>query len=441
MATEGDLNPYGGSNKFDSIYPRNGRLSKEDGEWVNEAELLEEIANNTSGGISYKDKTGRVSENSIFGDKIVAQRQSALAMSFCYNLDTRQYVTELNTTGSVSRNDSKLLVSTGTDSAGKAVFETVKSLIYKAAHDAYCNFTFILTPGVANSRQKIGIFNSSDGFSIGFEGEDFAIFRDRNSSNAETVTQQNFNVDKLDGTGSSGFVLDKTKLNLCKINFGYQGGAPIIFQILNEDLEWMPFHIIKFNNKNTTTNISLPYLKFRAEVENFGNTTDISIQSGSIEFGIVNGGVSSANTRKFSFFNTQSYTAGSLQTIAIFHSKQNYSGIINRLEAHLNFLTAANEGNKPLTILMYRLAVAPTGGTWNDVDTNNSFAEYSFDTTPDYTGAELLLPISLGKSGGTGKIDVSQDDFIAYPNDYIAFAFNTTGSGDLDFGFRYSELH
>lgn len=44
-------------------------------------------------------------------------------------------------------------------------------------------------------------------------------------------------------------------------------------------------HTIDYPNKYTETHITPPYLKLRAEVENFGNDTDVILRSGSVECG------------------------------------------------------------------------------------------------------------------------------------------------------------
>lgn len=46
MADTGSLEPYGGSDRYNENSPQQGRMAKEDGEWVNVAGLFENISNN-----------------------------------------------------------------------------------------------------------------------------------------------------------------------------------------------------------------------------------------------------------------------------------------------------------------------------------------------------------------------------------------------------------
>lgn len=398
---------------------------------------LKKIKDNTSISGTKKDGSGRVSFNSVFGEQIVASELSSFNALFAYPSDPRKLQSYVANGGSVTQENYMLKISTGTDAAGSSIASSRRSLQYRPGHEGYAKFTTIFTQGVPNSRQMMGLFDELNGFAIGFEGTNFAIFRKRNGSIVETIIQDNFNRDTLDGNGQSGFLLDPTKGNIYRISFGFLGFATITFEVLaGADNGWIPFHIIDYPNKNTETHITLPYLKIRASVENLGNTSDIIMYSGSVEAGRTNGGAGSVSARSFSYNRKTTYSATTNQRIAVFHNKDTYGGVSNRIESVLKLVSAAAEGNKPVAIDLYITDVAPTGGTWTDKDVASTI-RYSTDTTINLTGADLILPLNLGKS--SSELIQIVKDIRLLPNQYAIFVYTSTGAGDLNLGIRWEE--
>lgn len=386
------------------------------------------------------DDAGRKSLNTVFGQQITATEISSFNALFAYPSDTRKLITTLNGTGTAGQDNYMLKIGTGTGIDGSSIASSKRALQYRPGHEGYCKFTSIFTQGKANSNQRFGLIDELNGFAIGFAGTDFAVFRKRNGVMEEVITQLNFNRDTLDGNGKSGFLIDPTKGNVYRISFGFLGFATITFEILaGAENSWIPFHVIDYPNKFIETHITIPYLKLRAEVENTGNDTDINIWSGSVEVGVVNGGGSETSTRDFAFpLDNFAFTAGTNQKIVVFHNKDTYGGISNRIETLLRLVTAAVEANKSIIIKIDKLTQAPTGGTWNDIS-SNSVMEYSLDTVIDLTNKELMIPIAMSKTGNFFQL-VESLNLRLLPGDYAAIIFSSTGVGDLSLAIRWSEL-
>jgi hypothetical protein len=413
----------------------NGDIYDSSGDIKNIADLLSNLIARVGGA----DDAGRKSLNSVFGQKIIAHEISEFNGLFAYPADTRKLEPILNGSGTVGSENFMLKISTGTDADGSAIASSKRSLQYVPGHDGFAKFTAIFTPNAENSRQMIGLFDDLNGFAVGMEGSDFAIFRKRDGSIVETVTQSNFSEDALDGTGESGFNIDITKGNIFRINFGFLGFAIVSFEIFaGKTKQWIPFHIIDYPNNYTETHVTLPYIKLRASVENLGNTTDVIMRSGSVEAGIINGGGTAVSSRDFAFANSGTYASGTDTRIVVFHNKTTYGGISNRIESLLNYVSVATEGNKPVQIRLYKLALTPTGGTWIDKSINSTI-ETSIDTTIDVTGADLLLAFELSKAGQFFEY-IEDLNIRMLPDDYIALTYTTTGAGDLNASIGWREL-
>ena len=74
--------------------------------------------------------------------------------------------------------------------------------------------------------------------------------------------QEDFNVDKLDGTGPSGMILDTSKLNVFQIDFRWLGAGVIRYAIEDERTgQLIPFHLEHYVNKNTRSHLSNPSMR------------------------------------------------------------------------------------------------------------------------------------------------------------------------------------
>lgn len=334
-----------------------------------------------------------------------------------------------------------LSLSTGTSNNGVARWQTIESLRYSAARESELFLTLKLTTGVANSVQRCGLFDDQDGMWIGYSGTQFGVGI-RKGGVDTFIPQSSFNKDKINGFGKSGFNLDTTKLGLYRLNFGYLGIAPICFQVYGGiDKGWITFHVYDLTNISNGTHINKPYLPIRFEAINSGNTSNLTIQSGSVYCGTINGDSESvdASSREFSYKRSVTQTAGTNNLVVVIHNKSTYGGTLNKIEDLLLKIGMAVEGTKPVRIDLYRPAITPTGGTWIDIDTANSNSEYNITATVDLTGAQIRDSWALGKSDSL-NIDVSYLNLILPPDSYAVFVATSTGNYDLEWNHRWAEL-
>jgi hypothetical protein len=88
----------------------------------------------------------------------------------------------------------------------------------------------------------------------------------------ERYTQDEFNLDKLDGTGPSGYVLDLTKMQMIFIDYSWYGAGKIRFGVRSTDGIIIYFHEILNNNVNRKAYMRSGNLPGRFEIQSKSKT-------------------------------------------------------------------------------------------------------------------------------------------------------------------------
>jgi hypothetical protein len=97
------------------------------------------------------------------------------------------------------------------------------------------------------------------------------------------ITQTQFNIDKLDGTGPSGFTFDASKMHMIGIQYTWYGAGFIDFMVRGGDGNWVYAHRIKNNSVNTEAHMRTGNLPVRYSIDNDGSpaTTFLTADPGS----------------------------------------------------------------------------------------------------------------------------------------------------------------
>ena len=396
------------------------------------------------------DLAGRARLNTMFGEGISAGINWEFNANFCYQGDTRKLQQVLVSGGTVSQDSARLKVSSGTNANGSARAHSLRALRYRPGQEAIAGFTFMFPNRIIGNKRYIGPIDDDNGFAFGVQDEEFGIFYNRGGV-LTFIPQSDFNIDKIDGNGPSGFNINVDFLNIGRITYAYFGIAPPTFEVFVKGKGFIPVHEIDFINNSELTHLTIPYVQFSSYNINTGNTTNVDLFSGSIAVGIIGSNDRDISTRNFTReVPTVAISTGTisgipnLQRLIVFQNKTTY-GVVpvkNKIENLVNLITATTLGaNKPVTLKRYRLAVAPTGGTWAD-QSINSIMRYSFNTAIDLTGAEVSLPIELGSNDKFFETDkIVQLDLRAQPGEYVAYVIETTSTaGDIKMSVGWKEL-
>ena len=215
------------------------------------------------------DMTGalRTIENSppgrydVFGHLTTAQLHNQVDIQFFRdtpgNLVT---VTEANS-GTAASSAGGALFSSSTNANGEAKGVTAATTLYRSGSEVYAYFTSTFTAGVASSYQRIGLYDDNNGFFIGYEGTSFGVTVRNNAVDATTASGS-FSEDALSGGANSQFTragtpeaIDLTKLNVWRIRFGWLGSAPVFWEVMAPDGNWVVFHKTLYPNLQAVPHI------------------------------------------------------------------------------------------------------------------------------------------------------------------------------------------
>lgn len=214
-------------------------------------------------------------QKDAFEQTVVSNRYNQVEVNYSTidpDLITSITVTKANG-GDASNATGQALFTSSANTNGSVIVVTNNNVVYRPHAETYVAFTAIWTSGgLANSVQRIGLFDTNNGFFIGYEGTTFGITVRKGAVDTQ-VAQASFNVDKLNGSVGSKYTRNGTPEaanftldNLFRIRFGWLGAAPIQWEILSPDGEWVLFHITRYPNTVAVPSINNPDLPIRLQI-------------------------------------------------------------------------------------------------------------------------------------------------------------------------------
>lgn len=174
-------------------------------------------------------------------------------------------------THDVDRASSDLTVSATT--AGNRVRQTFQSFNYQPGKSMLVFMTFVLGAKSSGITRTIGMVNDDNGYFLQQTGADL-VFGLRSSVSGSpvdtTVAQASWNIDTMDGSGSSGFTLDETKSQILVFDLEWLGVGSVRFGFV---VNGQVVYCHQFNNANVLDSVymSSPNLPLRYEIDNDGS--------------------------------------------------------------------------------------------------------------------------------------------------------------------------
>jgi hypothetical protein len=139
--------------------------------------------------------------------------------------------------------------------------------------------SFVLASAKTGLRQRYGYFNEQNGVFLQLDGTELSFIERSFVSGSATetkITQANWNIDKMDGTGPSRQVLDISKAQILFIDIEWLGLGTVRCGFII-DGQFIHCHSFHHANIIDSTYITTAVLPVRLEIENTGTTASNSI--------------------------------------------------------------------------------------------------------------------------------------------------------------------
>lgn len=342
--------------------------------------------------------------------------------------DNKRVFDTSNTAGTsynFEANISSVLMNVGTNSGEKVFRQTKRYFQYQPGKSLLSLNTFVMNSGKANLRQRVGYFDTQNGiFLENSNNNTFIVKRSFvTGSVVDTkISQSNWNVDTLQGSGPSGKNLDISKAQIFWTDVEWLGVGSVRTGFVI-DGEFQVCH--QFNHANIESNVYMTTatLPVRYEIENTGTTSDSSTMKHICNTVISEGGYAPAVITR----------SGSTSLTGLNMSATSFEPLISlRLKSG-----QTNNVVIPSNVNLYGLQSTPfvfkliqnanvIGGYWNTNGTD-SIVEYNANATSLGTGGfDLLQGIFVG---GTGSQPVTLN--LKEHNHSLQLTGNINGSPEV----------
>lgn len=176
------------------------------------------------------------------------------------------------TSSTYNANQASVSIGVGNLTAGTRVRQTKRRFNYQPGKSHLIVMTFVLGSGAAGITRRVGYFDGQNGIFLQLSGTTLSIVRRSyvtGSAVDAVVNQASWNVDTMDGSGTSGITLDTTKTQIFFIDMEWLGVGRVRTGFY---INGMPVYAHEFLHANqlSTVYISRPNLPVRYEISNDG---------------------------------------------------------------------------------------------------------------------------------------------------------------------------
>jgi hypothetical protein len=233
----------------------------------------------TLGGI-YNSSGNLDTAKDAFGRARTAPPFTLFDSSFRYSDDSRNWNTANTGISSAVfiENNSFISMNVSNTLGDKVIRETKKVFKYQPGKSLLTLNSFVMAEGKTGLRQRVGYFSANNGHFL--EQNDNTLFIVERSGTTGSpvdtaVSQSNWNVDKLDGTGPSGLSVNVANTQIFWTDTEWLGVGSVRAGFVI-DGQFIISHIFHHANKTTLPYMTTATLPLRLEIENTGATSSYS---------------------------------------------------------------------------------------------------------------------------------------------------------------------
>jgi len=197
-----------------------------------------------------------------------------------YAIDN-QFDTSTATGGSITYlpNEASVRMDVTTSSGSEVVRQSYRCMPYQPGKGLLMLGTFVMNSAKTGLRQRMGYFGTQNGVFIQQADSTVSFvlrtYISGSVSDARAVNQADWNGDKLNGTGDSGYTLDLTKAQILWMDFEWLGVGSVRCGFII-DGEYIVCHTFENANEVTSVYMTTAILPVRYEITNTAATASAS---------------------------------------------------------------------------------------------------------------------------------------------------------------------
>lgn len=315
-----------------------------------------------------------------------------------------------NTTVAFSENEGLVNLNVDTTANSEIIRETTKVFSYQPGKSLLIFTTFVFAPPQTNLRQRVGYYGANNGMYLE-QTNSTVSFVERSmvtgSVTENRIAQANWSVDKMDGTGPSGRILDLTKAQIMWMDVEWLGLGTVRMGFII-DGEFVLCH--RFNHANIvqTTYITTASLPLRYEIKNTGATSSNSTMKQICSSVISEGGYELNGLQ-------QSATTPVSTPIDLTNANTYYNLISLRLKSTrldaiviMSALSLLGITNNAVYNWQVRASATTTGGTWTSAGVDSA-VEYKLDSATVSGGRILASGFTTATTQSSMPVDILKE--------------------------------
>ncbi len=315
-----------------------------------------------------------------------------------------------NTTVVFSENEGLVNLNVDTTANSEIIRETTKVFSYQPGKSLLIFTTFVFAPAKTNLCQRVGYFGANNGMYL--EQTDTTVnFVERSYVTGvmtETrVSQSQWNVDKMDGLGPSGKILDTSKAQILWMDIEWLGLGTVRMGFVI-DGEFVLCH--RFNHANfiTSTYITTASLPLRYEIKNTGATASSSVMK-QICSSVISEGGYELNGLQQSVVTPVSSPID-LPVVDTYYNLISIRLKSTRLDAIviMSALSLLGITNNAIYNWQVRATATTTGGSWVSAGTDSA-VEYKLDSATVTGGRVLASGFSTSTTQSSVPVDILKE--------------------------------
>lgn len=347
-------------------------------------------------------------------------------------------------------NRASTVMTVSNSTAGRRIRQTFQAWNYQPGKSQLIIVTFAFGQNGAGVQKKVGYFDDDNGVFLHMNGinPEFVIRSGATGSTVDnTITQSNWNADKLDGTGASGITINWEKAQIFFVDFEWLGVGSVRFGFFIDGLPVIA-HREYHANIVDFVYMSTPSLPIRYEIENTGLGNALSLEhicsTVISEGGFEPLGVVRSADRGASKMTSSNNDVRALISIRL---KATHKGA-NVFPINFSILAGVYGGIDSRWLLMFNPSVGGTDqASWTSV--SNSSVEYdiSRDATNPLSGGTVITsgyfndlnPLAAFTSDTTLRLGFS---ILGVPDEIVLAVGKVDGGGTEEYfgGITWREL-